>query len=319
MNLRHMKLQQLRCLTEVARRSLNVSEAAAALHTSQPGVSKQIRALEDELGIEVFVRHGKRLVAVTEPGRAVVAIAERILAEARNLRRAGEEFANDQIGTLTIAATHTQARYALPKAVAGFKRRYPKVELLIHPGNPTQICDQVLAGEADMAVATEMISTYPELISLPVYQWNRCVVVPPKHPLLKENALTLEKVAEYPIVTYDFAFANRSLVQKAFESRGLKPHVVLSAQDSDVIKTYVELGLGVGILAKMAFDPKRDLTLRAIDASHLFESSTTRLGIKRGAYLRRYAYDFIEMFAPHLARDMVERAVRGEEGSRYDV
>jgi LysR family transcriptional regulator, cys regulon transcriptional activator len=319
MNLRHMKLQQLRCLTEVARRRLNVSEAAAALHTSQPGVSKQIRALEDELGIEVFVRHGKRLVAVTEPGRAVVAIAERILAEARNLRRAGEEFANDQIGTLTIAATHTQARYALPKAVAGFKRRYPKVELLIHQGNPTQICDQVLAGEADMAVATEMISTYPELISLPVYQWNRCVVVPPKHPLLKENALSLEKVAEYPIVTYDFAFANRSLVQKAFESRGLKPHVVLSAQDSDVIKTYVELGLGVGILAKMAFDPKRDLTLRAIDASHLFESSTTRLGIKRGAYLRRYAYDFIEMFAPHLARDMVERAVRGEEGSRYDV
>jgi LysR family cys regulon transcriptional activator len=314
-----MKLQQLRCLTEVARRGLNVSEAAEALHTSQPGVSKQIRALEDELGVEVFARHGKRLVAVTEPGKAVVAIAERILAEARNLRRAGEEFANDQLGTLTIGATHTQARYLLPKAVAAFKRRYPKVELLIQQGNPTQICDQVLAGEADMAVATEMISTYPELVSLPVYQWNRCVVVPPKHPLLKENPLTLEKLAEYPIVTYDFAFANRSLVQKAFESRGLKPHVVLSAQDSDVIKTYVELGLGVGILAKMAFDPKRDITLRAMDASHLFESSTTRLGIKRGAYLRRYAYDFIEMFAPHLARATVERAVRGEEGSRYDV
>jgi LysR family cys regulon transcriptional activator len=314
-----MKIQQLRCLTEVARRGLNVSEAAEALHTSQPGVSKQIRALEDELGVEVFVRHGKRLVAVTEPGKAVVAIAERILAEARNLRRAGEEFANDQLGTLTIAATHTQARYLLPKAVAAFKRRYPKVELLIHQGNPTQICDQVLAGEADMALATEMISTYAELISLPVCQWNRCVVVPPKHPLLKANPLTLEKLAEYPIVTYDFAFANRSLVQKAFETRGLTPHVVLSAQDSDVIKTYVELGLGVGILAKMAFDPKRDITLRAIDASHLFESSTTRLGIKRGAYLRRYAYDFIELFAPQLARATVERAVRGEEGSRYDV
>ncbi len=314
-----MKLQQLRGLTEVARRGLNVSEAAEALHTSQPGVSKQIRALEDELGVEVFVRHGKRLVAVTEPGKAVVAIAERILAEARNLRRAGEEFANDQLGTLTIAATHTQARYLLPKAVAAFKRRYPKVELLIHQGNPTQICDQVLAGEADMAIATEMISLYPELVSLPVVQWNRCVVVLPKHPLLKQNPLTLEKLAEYPIVTYDFAFANRSLVQKAFESRGLKPHVVLSAQDSDVIKTYVELGLGVGILAKMAFDAKRDITLRAMDASHLFESSTTRLGIKRGAYLRRYAYDFIEMFAPHLARATVERAVRGEEGSRYDV
>ena len=314
-----MKLQQLRCLTEVARRGLNVSEAAEALHTSQPGVSKQIRSLEDELGIKVFVRHGKRLVSVTEPGKAVIAIAERILAEARNLKRAGEEFANDQLGTLTIAATHTQARYALPRAVAGFKRKYPKVELVIHQGNPTQICEQLIGGECDMGVATEMISLYPQLVSLPVYQWNRCVVVPPKHPLLKENPLTLEKLVEHPIVTYDFAFANRSLVQKAFESRGLKPHVVLSAQDSDVIKTYVELGLGVGILAKMAFDAKRDLNLRALDASHLFESSTTRLGIKRGSYLRRYAYDFIEMFAPQLARATVERAVRGESGSRYDV
>jgi LysR family cys regulon transcriptional activator len=313
-----MKIQQLRCLTEVVRRGLNVSEAAEALHTSQPGVSKQIRALEDELQIQVFARHGKRLVAVTEPGKAVIAIAERILAEAQNLRRAGEEYANNQLGTLTVAATHTQARYALPLAVAAFKRRYPKVELVIHQGNPTQICDQVIAGEADMCVATEMIGTYPELVSLPVYQWNRVVVVPPKHKLLKAP-LTLEALAEHPIVTYDFAFANRSLVQKAFEVRGLKPHVVLSAQDSDVIKTYVELGLGVGILAKMAFDAKRDVTLRALDASHLFESSTTRLGIKRGAYLRRYAYDFIELFAPHLARATVERAVRGEEGSRYDV
>src|SRR5918995_3654422 len=314
-----MKLQQLKYLTEVVRRGMNVSEAAEALHTSQPGVSKQIRALEDELGVQVFVRHGKRLIAITEPGKAVVAIAERMLAEAQNLKRAGEEYANDQLGTLTIAATHTQARYALPKAVAAFKRRYPKVELLIHQGNPTQICEQVLAGEADMCVATEMISQYPELVSLPVYQWNRCVVVPPKHPLLKETPLSLEQLAEYPIVTYDFAFANRSLVQKAFESRGLTPHVVLSAQDSDVIKTYVELGLGIGILAKMAFDARRDVMLRAIDASHLFESSTTRLGIKRGAYLRRYAFDFIEMFAPQLSRGVVERSVRGEEGSRYEL
>ena len=313
-----MKLQQLRCLTEVARRHLNVSEAAEALHTSQPGVSKQIRALEDELGVQVFVRHGKRLVSVTEPGKAVIAIAERILSEAQNLRRAGEEYANDKLGTLTIAATHTQARYALPKAVATFKRKYPKVELVLHQGNPTQICEQVIAGEADMAVATEMISLYPELVSLPVYQWNRVVVVPPKHPLLK-GQLTLESLAEHPIVTYDFAFANRSLVQKAFENRGLAPHVVLSAQDSDVIKTYVELGLGVGILAKMAFDPARDRMLRAIDASHLFESSTTRLGVKRGAYLRRYAYEFIELFAPHLPRAIVERAVVGEEGSRYEL
>ena len=314
-----MKIQQLRYLAEVVRRGLNVSEAAEALHTSQPGVSKQIKALEEELGVQVFARHGKRLVSVTEPGKAVIAIAERILAEAQNLRRAGEEYANDQLGTLTIAATHTQARYALPKAVAAFKRRYPKVELVLHQGNPTQICDQVAAGEADMGVATEMISSYPELVSLPVYQWNRCVVVPAKHPLLKEKPLTLEKLAEHPIVTYDFAFANRSLVQKAFESRGLNPHVVLSAQDSDVIKTYVELGLGVGILAKQAFDPERDRQLRAIDASHLFESSTTRLGIKRGAYLRRYAYEFIELFAPQLPRKVVEDAVKGKEGPDYQL
>ena len=314
-----MKLQQLRYLTEVVRRGLNVSEAAVALHTSQPGVSKQIRALEDELGVEVFVRHGKRLVSVTEPGKAVVAIAERILSEAQNMRRAGEEFANDQLGTLTIAATHTQARYSLPKAVAAFKQRYPNVKLVIHQGNPTQICEQVLTGEADLCVATEAIAEYPDLVSMPVYQWNRCVVVPPKHPLLKAGPLTLEKLAEYPIVTYDFAFANRSLVEKAFELRGLQPNVVLTALDSDVIKTYVELGLGIGILAKMAFDPKRDANLRAIDASHLFESSTTRLGIKRNAYLRRYAYEFIEAFAPHLPRAIVERAVRGEEGSRYEL
>ena len=314
-----MKLQQLRYLTEVVRRGLNVSEAASALHTSQPGVSKQIRALEEELGVQVFVRHGKRLVSITEPGKAVVAIAERILSEAQNLRRAGEEFANDQVGKLTIAATHTQARYALPNAVAAFKRRYPRVELVLQQGNPTQICEQVLAGEADMGVATEMIEDYEDLVSLPVYQWNRCVVVPARHPLLKAKPLTLEKLAEHPIVTYDFAFANRSLVQKAFEGRGLAPHVVLSAQDSDVIKTYVELGLGVGILAKMAFDPERDRSLRAIDASHLFESSTTRLGIKRNAYLRRYAYEFIELFAPHLPRAVVERTVMGQEGSRYEL
>ena len=314
-----MKLQQLRCLAEVARRGLNVSEAAEALHTSQPGVSKQIRALEDELSIQVFARHGKRLVEITEPGKAVIAIAERILSETQNLRRAGEEYANDKLGTLTVAATHTQARYSLPKAVAAFKQRYPKVQFVIHQGNPTQICEQVLAGEADFCVATEAIALYPELVSLPVYQWNRCVVVPPRHPLLKQTPLTLEALSQYPIVTYDFAFANRSLVQKAFESRGLQPNVVLTALDADVIKTYVELGLGVGILAKMAFDSGRDRTLRAIDASHLFESSTTRLGVKRGAYLRRYAYEFIELFAPHLPRAIVERAVVGEEGSRYEL
>ena len=314
-----MKIQQLRYLSEVARRDLSVSAAAEALHTSQPGVSRQIKELEDELGVEIFVRHGKRLTAITEPGRAVLAIAERILAEAANLKRAGAEFANEKLGTLTIATTHTQARYALPKAVAGLKRRYPDVQLVIHQGNPTQICEMVLRGEADFAIATEQIAEYPELVSLPCYQWNRCIVVPPRHALAREKPLTLEAVARHPIVTYDFAFANRSLVEKAFEHRGLAPKVVLTALDADVIKTYVELGLGVGIMAKMAFDAKRDRGLVALDASHLFASSTTRLGIKRGAYLRRYAYEFIELFAPHLPRAIVEPAVRGAQGSQYEL
>jgi LysR family cys regulon transcriptional activator len=314
-----MKLQQLRYLCEVARRDLSVSAAAEALYTSQPGISKQIKALEEELGIEIFVRHGKRLASLTEPGRAVLAIAERILADVANLRRAGEDFAAQKLGTLTIATTHTQARYALPKAVALFKRRYPRVELLIHQGNPTQICEQVARGEADFCIATEAIAEYPELVSLPCYQWNRCVVVTPKHPLARAKPLTLEAIAQYPIVTYDFAFAGRTVTHRAFEARGLAPHVVLTALDSDVIKTYVELGLGVGILARMAFDPRRDRALRAIDASHLFPSSTTRLGIRRGAYLRRYAYDFIELFAPHLSRDLVEKTVMEREGSRYEL
>ena len=314
-----MKLQQLRYACEVARRGLNVSAAAEALHTSQPGISKQIKSLEDELGVEIFVRHGKRIAAVTEPGKAVLAIAERILAESANLKRAGDEFANEKLGTLTVATTHTQARYTLPKAVAAFKKRYPAVRLVLHQGNPTQICEMVMAGEADFAIATESIAEYPELVSLPCYQWNRCVVVPPGHPLLKAKPLTLEAIARYPVVTYDFAFAGRSQINKAFEKRGLAPNVVLTALDSDVIKTYVELGLGIGILASMGFDAKRDRGLHALDASHLFESSTTRLGIKRGAWLRGYAYDFIELFAPRLARALVEKTVMEREGSRYEL
>jgi LysR family cys regulon transcriptional activator len=314
-----MKLQQLRYACEVARRGLNVSAAAQALHTSQPGMSRRIRELEVELGVEIFVRAGKRLTALTEPGRAVLAIAERILADAANLKRAGEDHAKQDLGTLAIATTHTQARYALPKAVAAFKRRYPKVELLIHQGNPTQICEMVARSEADFCIATETIAGYPELVSLPCYQWNRCVVVPPRHPLLKVRPLTLEAIAAWPIVTYDFAFAGRSLINRTFEGRGLAPQVVLTALDSDVIKTYVELGLGIGIMAKMAFDPARDRTLRALDAAHLFPSSTTRLGIRRGAYLRRYAYEFIELFAPQLSRQLVERTVMATPGSQYEL
>jgi len=314
-----MKLQQLRYACEVARQGMNISAAAAALHTSQPGISKQIKGLEDELGIEIFVRNGKRLTGVTEPGRAVIAIAERMLADAASLKRASEDFAGEKIGTLTIATTHTQARYALPRPVAAFKRRYPNVQLFIHQGNPTQICEQVVQGEADLCVATEHIAEHPGLAALPCYQWNRCIVVPARHPLLKARPLTLEAVAKYPIVTYDFAYANRSVVNRAFEQRGLTPQVVLTAFDADVIKTYVELGLGVGIMAAMAFDTRRDRHLRSIDAAHLFPSSTTRLGIKRGAYLRRYAYDFIELFAPNLSRELVENSVMNREGSTYEL
>ena len=314
-----MKLQQLRYACEIMRRGLSVSAAAEALHTSQPGISKQVKSLEDELGVKIFVRHGKRIAAVTEPGKAVLAIAERILAEAGNLKRAGEEFANEKLGTLTVATTHTQARYALPKAVAAFKKKYPKVRLVLHQGNPTQICEMVLAGEADLAIATESIAEYPELVSLPCYQWNRCVVVPPGHPLLKARPLTLEAIAQFPVVTYDFAFAGRSAINKAFEKRGLEPNIVLTALDSDVIKTYVELGLGVGILATMGFDAKRDRGLQALDAGHLFESSTTRLGVKRGAWLRGYAYDFIELFAPRLSRGLVEKTVMEKPGSAYEL
>ncbi|HJV06329.1 MAG TPA: HTH-type transcriptional regulator CysB [Chromobacteriaceae bacterium] len=305
-----MKLQQLRYLVEVAKQGLNVSEAAEKLHTSQPGISKQIRLLEDELGIQVFIRNGKRVVSVSEPGKEVLRISERILREAQNLKRVGDEFAREAEGALTIATTHTQARYALPSTIAEFVRRYPKVRLSIKQGSPTQICEMVVTGEADFAIATEGISLYRELAMLPCYEWNRSVVVPEGHPLLAlERPLTLAEITAYPIITYDFAFAGRSKINKAFEQAGLTPNVVLTAIDTDVIKTYVTLGLGIGIIATMAFEPERDSKLRSIDASHLFEASTTKIGIRKDAYLRGFAYTFIELFAPHLHRKQVDAAL----------
>jgi len=307
-----MNLQQLRYVHEVAQRGLNVSEAAAALYTSQPGVSKQVRLLEEELGVDIFVRHGKRLTGITEPGRQILAIAARTLRDLANLRQVGDEFSNEAAGHLSIATTHTQARYALPQAVQAFMARYPKVRLELHQGSPTQICEWVITGQADIAIATEAIDQYPEeLAMLPCYQWNRCVIAPPKHPLLKEPLLTLEAIARYPLVTYDFAFAGRSKINQAFAARDLRPNVVLTAIDADIIKTYVALGLGIGLMAAMAFDAKADKGLRALDASHLFESSTTRIGVRKDAWLRGYAYVFIELFAPHLTRKVIEAALRG--------
>lgn len=310
-----MKLQQLRYVVEVAKQGLNVSEAAEKLHTSQPGISKQIRLLEDELGIQIFIRNGKRVVSVSEPGKHVLVIAERILREAKNLKRVGEEFASEEEGSLTIATTHTQARYALPETVRQFRERYPQVKLSIKQGSPTQICEMVVAGEADFALATEGISTFPELAALPCYEWNRAIVVPTDHPLTQLAApITLADIGRYPIVTYDFAFAGRSKINRAFEEAGVEPNVVLTAIDTDVIKTYVGLGLGVGIIASMAFEPERDRGLAIIDAGHLFLPSTTRIGIRRDAYLRGFAYHFIEIFAPHLSRKEVDRVMFAGDG-----
>lgn len=307
-----MKLQQLRYICEVARQNLNLSSAAEALFTSQPGISKQIRSLEDELGVDIFVRHGKRVVAVTEPGKAILEIAQRVLKDVENLKQVGEEFTREDSGHLTIATTHTQARYALPQVIQRFTRRYPGVRLSLRQGSPTQISELVSSGEADIAIATEAIELYEDLVMMPCYEWNRCVLVLPGHPLLKARKLTLEALAAFPVITYDFAFTGRSRINQAFADKGLKPNVVLTAIDADVIKTYVELGLGVGIVAMMAYDPRRDTHLRAIDASHLFEPSTTRIGIRKNSYLRGYVYDFIEMFAPHLDRKVVDELMHSK-------
>ncbi|MCG6934002.1 MAG: HTH-type transcriptional regulator CysB [Gallionella sp.] len=304
-----MNLQQLRFLNEIVRQGLKISDAAAALFTSQPGVSKQIRLLEDELGIEIFVRNGKRIVAITEPGKAVLEIAQRILHDAENLKQVAEEFRSQDSGSLTIATTHTQARYALPPTVRQFTKRYPGVKLGLHQGSPTQIAEQVLSGDADIGIATESLALYDELVTLPCYEWNHCVIAPPGHPILAEKKLTLAKIAQYPIITYDFAFAGRSKINAAFRDGNIQPNIALTAIDADVIKTYVEMGLGVGILAKMAFIPERDKHLRMLDAAHLFKPSTTRVAIRKNEYLRGYTYDFIEMFAPHLTREAVARAM----------
>ena len=305
-----MNLQQLRYLHEIVKRGLNISDAAKALYTSQPGLSTQIKSLEEELGIEIFVRNGKRLTAITEPGKAVLEIAQRMLHDADNLKQVGQEFRSQDSGSLTIATTHTQARYALPPVVKQFIGRYPKVKLSLHQGSPTQIAQQVLNGEADIAIATESLIMYNELTTLPCYEWHHCIVVPAEHPLLAEKKMTLKKIAQYPIITYDFAFSGRGKINAAFNAHHITPNIVLTAIDADVIKTYVELGLGIGIVAQMAFIPERDKLLRMIDTGNLFQSSTTRIAIRRNEFLRGYTYHFIELFAPHLTREVVDKALR---------
>ena len=305
-----MNFQQLRAVREAARNDFNLTEVANVLHTSQPGVSRQIRELEEELGIDIFVRAGKRLTQLTPPGAALLPIVERLLLEADNLKRVGEDFSASHSGKLSIAATHSQARYALPTVVRDFRQLYPQVTLHLHQGSPKQVAEMLLSGEADIGVATEALAHYEALLALPCYRWTHSVVVPPGHPLLDiAGPITLAALAQYPIVTYESGYTGRSHVDDAFAKAGLQPDIVLSAMDADVIKTYVELGMGVGIVASIAFDAERDRNLRALDARHLFEVNLTRLGIRRGTWLRGYAYAFIESFAPTLTRAAVEAAL----------
>ena len=288
---------------------MNVSAAAEALFTSQPGISKQIRQLEDELGLSVFVRQGKRLAALTPAGEIVVATARRAMREVTNLKRVAEEFRGEDAGTLAIATTHTQARYVLPKVLREFANRFPKVRVILHQGNPQQVAEQTARGEADVGIATEALADFAQLVTLPCYEWNRVVLVPKRHPLAKTKALTIEALAKFPIVTYDGSFTGRSAINAAFAAKGLEPNIVLTALDADVIKTYVDLGMGVGIVAQMAYDPVRDTNFAMLDASHLFAPSTTRLGLRHGVFLRGYVYAFITLFAPQYERSAIDAAL----------
>ena len=318
-----MNFQQLRSVREAVRQGFNLTVVAEVLHTSQPGVSRQIRELEEELGVEIFVRAGKRLTGLTPPGATVLPIIERLLQEADNLKRAGDDFAAQGCGTLTIAATHSQARYALPPAVRDFSAAHPHVELRLHQGSPRQVAELLLSGEADIGVATEALASYPELVALPCYQWTHSVIVPQGHALAEEARrgvpLTLAALARFPIITYEPGYTGRSHIDEAFQRAALPLKVVLSAMDADVIKTYVELGMGVGIIAAIAHDEQRDAALAALDARHLFASNMTRLAIKRGAFLRSYVYGFISTFAAPLTRELVDRATAAEPGAAFDI
>lgn len=314
-----MNFQQLRSVRETVRCGFNLTDVATALHTSQPGVSRQIRELEEEIGIELFVRAGKRLTGLTEPGVHVLPIVERLLLECSNLKKAGQEYMAQQNGLLSIAATHSQARYALPPAVQEFRAQFPDVKLHLHQGSPKQVAEMLLSGEVDVAIATEALSDYPELLALPCYRWTHSVIVPPGHTLLS-GPLTLQRLAQFALITYDNGFTGRTHIDNAFAQQQLAPNIVLTAMDADVIKTYVELGMGVGIVASIAYEAERDTALRALDAGALFGINLTKLAVRRGSYLRSYVYAFIESFAPTLNRAIVEQTLSGApSGDHYDI
>jgi len=308
-----MNLHQLRFVREAVRQNFNLTEAAKALFTSQPGVSKAIIELEEELGVDIFTRHGKRIRGLTEPGRAVLKSVELIMQEIEGLKQIGREFAAQDSGSLTIATTHTQARYSLPPVVQAFMQKYPKVRLSLLQGNPKQVAEMVQRDQADLAIATESIAGIDGLITMPCYQWEHVVVVPPEHPLLKLKVVSLEEIAKYPLITYDSAFAGRNKIDHAFALRQIKPDILLEAIDADVIKTYVELGMGVGIIAGMAFDAERDKNLRSIAVGNLFGMNISRIALKQGAYLRSYVYTFIELLAPTLNRKLIDQVLQGSK------
>jgi len=308
-----MNFQQLRSVREAVRRGFNLTEVAQALHTSQPGVSRQIRELEDELGVEIFVRVGKRLTGLTQPGAAVLPWVEKLLQDAESLQRASEEFTLGQTGVLSIAATHSQARYALPPAVRDFRATHPQVKLQMHQGSPEQIMQMLITGVADIGIASHVLADRPELVALPCYRWTHSIIVPEGHALL-DGPVTLQRLAEFPVITYEVGLTGRESIDDAFRRANLRPDMVLTAMDADVIKTYVELGLGVGIVASIALeDEPEDSKLRAIDARNLFSINTTSVAVRRGGLLRGFAYDFIETFAGHLTRDVVEVAQRAPQ------
>ena len=306
-----MKLRQLHYVQEISKRGLSVTAAADALFTSQPGVSKQVRLLEDELGVDIFVRNGKHISEITPAGKRILEYTARLLLEADNIRNIAAEFRTADRGDLSVATTHTQARYALPPVIGGFRQAWPSVALHLHQGSPPQIAKMAVEGSADFAIATEALEHFEELVMLPCYHWNRSILALPNHPLAQRyrdrpQELTLEAIAEHPVITYTFGFTGRSKLDQAFAVQGLKPDVVLTAVDADVIKTYVRLGLGIGIVASMSHDPALDVDLVSLPVDHLFEASTTHIGFRQGMFLRGFMFDFIQRFAPHLTRDAVE-------------
>ena len=313
-----MKLQQLRYIWEVSKNNLNVSATAETIYTSQPGISKQVRMLEDELGVQIFGRSGKHLTHVTSAGEDIINISREILSKVEGIKAVANEHTLPDQGKLNIATTHTQARYALPSIIKTFMQEMPDVSLDIQQGTPVQISEMVSQGKVDLAIATEALELFDNLVMMPCYSWERCILVPKGHALTKIDRLSLIDVALHPLITYVFGFTGRSKLDDAFKAQGLSPDIALTAVDADVIKTYVRLGLGVGIVARMAYDEQVDNDLVALDAGHLFGTSITKIGIRKDTFLRGYMYEFIHLFAPHLTQAVINQAMELKEQSAID-